>query len=114
AAHEVAEHAALHGAREPLGVFGTEARGLVEAKRAVVSGREEATNDDESGKGYGLTAAPSCRPAAPDAPTGLPRIRSRSTPNVRRVFREERGSRPDLARRAGLVATIDNRNERRS
>ncbi|MGH7574454.1 MAG: hypothetical protein ACREM1_04900, partial [Longimicrobiales bacterium] len=47
AAHEVAEHAALHGAREPLGVFGTEARGLVEAKRAVVSGREEAINDDD-------------------------------------------------------------------
>lgn len=37
AAHEVAEHTPLHGAYEPLGVFGAEADGLVEAERAVAS-----------------------------------------------------------------------------
>lgn len=45
-AHEVAEHAALHGMHEPLDFARAEAGGLMEAERTVIGLGEEAVDDD--------------------------------------------------------------------
>ena len=55
---EVPEHATLDDTLEAEPMDFVEHGGLVEADRSVGDRREDAVEDDESGKGSGLTAAP--------------------------------------------------------
>jgi len=56
---EVPEHTALHDTLEAEPVMLVEQAGVVEAHSSVGDLREDAVEDDESGKGSGLAAVPS-------------------------------------------------------